>query len=420
MTSEPTTAAIVSPDVMSASPEQVYVWIWLPGATEPVVCGRLDQGRPVTFTYARSYRSRPDAVPIFDPELPLAGTPPLEPLDGDGLPLCIDDAMPDSWGRRLVNLRVGAGFVELPELVYLVASGSDRIGALDFQLSSTEYVAREGEAPTLDDLAEAARCVEDGLPLHDRLTEALLHGTSIGGTRPKALLRDGDRSLIAKFSSTTDTYPVVQGEFVAMTLAARCGLDVAPVSLVEAIGRSVLLVDRFDRTGPLRHRIVSALTVLGLNPFPSGRYATYSDLADAIRRSFTAPDATLRELFGRIAFNMLCGNTDDHGRNHAAFVREDGLALAPAYDVCPQARAGTEAYQAMAYGRAGERAARVAELIAAAPIYHLDRHEAREIVDRQVDVVRESWDEVCDAAGLTTEQRAGFLGRQFLNPSVIG
>ncbi len=96
-----------------------------------------------------------------------------------------------------------------------------------------------------------------------------------------------------------------------------------------------------------RQRVVSALTVLGLNTFPSGRYATYTALADRIRSSFVQPDVTLRELFGRISFNILCGNNDDHGRNHAALVFDNGLELSPAYDICPQARTGTDMDQAM-------------------------------------------------------------------------
>ena len=129
---------------------------------------------------------------------------------------------------------------------------------------------------------------------------------------------------------------------------------------MRAHNRPTLLVERFDRPNQGdawrgRRRVVSALTVVGLNTFPGGRYATYDGLADQIRRSFAEPDATLRELFGRISFNILCGNTDDHGRNHAAFVDERGLELTPAYDICPQARAGTNANQAMAYGREKQR-----------------------------------------------------------------
>lgn len=403
----------------TAAPTEAFVWIWLPEATEPVVCGRLDtDDGPTRFTYARSYRERADAVPIFSPELPLvAGS--QTSRDGDGLPLCIDDAMPDSWGRRLVNHRLGVGYAELADLTYLLESGSDRIGALDFQRSATDHVPREVAAPTLDDLDEAAHRIDTGQPLDERLELALLRGTSIGGARPKALLDDDGTGLIAKFASTTDTYPVVQGEFVAMTLAARCGLDVAPVRLTRTGGRYCVLVERFDRPGGgRRRRVVSALTILGLNAFPGGRYATYVDLAHRIRADFASADATLRELFGRIAFNMLCGNTDDHGRNHAAFVDERGLALTPAYDICPQARSGGVAAQAMAYGPADERAARIAPLVEAAPVYHLGRAEAQEIVDHQEHVIRSAWDEVCEQAWLTHAQASTFLGGQFLNPSI--
>ena len=69
-------------------------------------------------------------------------------------------------------------------------------------------------------------------------------------------------------------------------------------------------------------------------------YASYEDLAEIVRHRFEAPRATLRELFGRLVFNILCGNTDDHARNHAAFWDGARLSLTPAYDICPQARAG--------------------------------------------------------------------------------
>lgn len=115
-------------------------------------------------------------------------------------------------------------------------------------------------------------------------------------------------------------------------------------------GRHVLLVERFDcEVNGARRRVVSALTVLRLTQLPGGRHATYVALADATRAEFANPDAILRELVARITFNILCGNTDDHGRNHAVFV-SDELVLAPAYDICPQAR-GTGARQAMPFTR---------------------------------------------------------------------
>ena len=400
-------------------PTEAFVWIWLPDAVDPVVCGRLDASNgPTPFTYARSYRERSNAVAVYPAELPLQAGAQFA-RGGNGLPLCIDDAMPDAWGRRLVNHRLGAGYAELSDLTYLLESGSDRIGALDFQVSAAEYVARDADQPTLDELTEASHRIDTGQALDPRLEMALLRGTSIGGARPKALLDDGT-ALIAKFSSTSDTYPVVQGEFVAMTLAARCGLDVAAVRLTSSAGRLIVLVERFDRPGgQQRRRVVSALTILGLDPFPGGRYATYVELANRVRAGFANPDRTLKELFSRIVFNVMCGNTDDHGRNHAAFVDEAGLALTPAYDICPQARTGNSAAQAMAYGPDGQRSSRLEPLIDASHLYHLDRLTARQMVAAFEHTIRTSWNEVCDLAALTEMQRNAFFGGQFLNPFIF-
>src|SRR6185503_20996205 len=160
---------------------------------------------------------------------------------------------PDAWGRRVILNRVlGARGAQadtdrLDELTYLLESGSDRIGALDFQTSATDYAARQMQPAGLELLMAAAERVEAGEPLPQPLDQALFHGSSIGGARPKALLEDGARSLIAKFSSQSDIYSVVKAEFMAMRLAAAAGLEVAPVRLEHTTGRDVLLVERFDR-----------------------------------------------------------------------------------------------------------------------------------------------------------------------------
>src|ERR1022692_957296 len=150
-------------------------------------------------------------------------------------------------------------------------------------MSATAYEARTSDA-TLDEMVAAADRLEAGLPLPPALETALLHGTSVGGARPKVLLKDGDRRLIAKLSSRSDPYPVVKAEAVAMELARRVGLDVARTEGVEALGRAVLLVDRFDRPEGGRHRrmLVSALTILNLDVMMA-RYAPYYDLANALK-----------------------------------------------------------------------------------------------------------------------------------------
>ena len=407
------------------APAEVYVWVWLPGATEPVVAGRLEQlGGVVFFNYGRSYLARDNAISLYEPELPLrAGR--IRPHPSLWVPGCITDAGPDSWGRRVILQQVtghagrDADLDELSLLTYLLASGSDRIGGLDFQASATEYVPRVGGA-TLDELAEAAQRVQAGEPLSAELDAALLHGTSIGGARPKATLRQGDRQWIAKFSSSTDPYPVVLAEAVAMRLAVSVGLDVAHTDVTRVLGRDVLLVERFDRTSvPGERRImVSALTMLQLDEM-MGRYATYPDFAEVIRTRFTDPAATLRELFSRIVFNICVGNTDDHARNHAAFWDGTQLALTPAYDLCPQLRGGREVNQAMAIGPDGFRRSQLRGAISAAATYLLSPGEAQEIVQHIVDGIRREWTVASDAVGLTRAEREAMWERQILNPYIF-
>jgi serine/threonine-protein kinase HipA len=412
--------------MISEQPNEAYVWFWLPNATEPVVAGRLEAIADLTvFNYGRSYLGRNDAVAIYLPELPLrlGLIPPLPALEIAG---CISDAAPDAWGQRVIMQHLlgrGSATIDpaaLHPLTHLLSSGSDRIGALDFQASPDMYTSRDDTSAPLEELVEAAERVDQGIPLSPALDRALLHGSSVGGARPKSLIDDGDRKLIAKFSSTTDSYQVVKGEYAAMELARRAGLDAAPVDLVEVLGKHVLLVERFDRVlGTKRRRaMVSALTMLELDEMLA-RYASYADLAQIVRARFSEPRLTLRELFARIVFNILVGNSDDHARNHAAFWDGHMLALTPAFDICPQPRAGGETAQAMAIAPDGFRMSQVAGCVERASTYLLSEADAQAIVDLQIDVIESQWSEVADAARMTEVERKYFWHRQFLNPYAL-
>ncbi|MGO4134273.1 type II toxin-antitoxin system HipA family toxin [Rhizobium brockwellii] len=404
--------------------EEVYVWIWLPGETRPVVAGLLSRaGKTFVFNYGRSYLERENAIAIYEPELPLkAGILPLPA--GLSMPSSLRDAAPDAWGRRvIINRKFGHKGTEidlgqLDELTYLIESGSDRVGALDFQRSAAVYEPRQGRAASLEELMTAAERVEAGVPITPELDQALFHGSSLGGARPKAMIEEADAKYIAKFSSRTDVFNVVKGEFVAMQLAASVGLHVAPVRLVGAAGKDVLLIERFDRErvkqGWRRRAMVSALTLFGLDELMA-RYASYQELAEIIRHRFEAPRATLQELFGRLVFNILSGNTDDHARNHSAFWNGTALALTPAYDICPQGRAGNEAGQAM-FITGENRQSRLTVCIAAAGQFHLNEQEAVATIERQIDIVQTRWAATCDEAGLSTVDRNLMWRRQFLNP----
>jgi serine/threonine-protein kinase HipA len=411
---------------MTSDPKykDAYVWTWLPRHTKPVVAGRLAvDGDLLVFNYGKSYLGRKDSIPLYVPELPLKqGDLPL--LGGLKMPNCIRDAAPDAWGRRvIINKMLGAKGKEIDvgkfdELTFLLDSGSDRIGALDFQVSPSDYVPREYDHATLDELLNAAKLVEAGIPLTPALDRALFHGSTIGGARPKSSITTRNKKYIAKFSSQSDLFSVVKAEFIAMSLASAVGLHVAPVHLEGVAGKDVLLIERFDRekvaNGWIRKAMVSALTLLELDEMMV-RYASYENLATIIRHRFTNPKEALREMFSRMLFNVLCGNNDDHARNHAAFWSGNSLSLTPGYDICPQVRAGGEQAQAMyIYGDAKQ--SKISLCIEAAKNFQLSESDAIDIAIHQVTVIRDRWDYFCNTASLSVIDRQLLWRRQFLNP----
>ena len=127
----------------AARPQEAFVWIWLPGQTSPVVAGQIRaRGAVHAFRYGGSYLARDNAIPIFEPELPLRPGW-LEPPPGLSIANALRDAAPDAWGRRVIAYRLGDGRGEaddrddLDEMTFMLLSGSDRAGALDFQASAS-------------------------------------------------------------------------------------------------------------------------------------------------------------------------------------------------------------------------------------------------------------------------------------------
>lgn len=406
---------------------QAYVWIWLPDALTPTVAGKLERERNrYYFNYGKSYLQRADAIAVYDEELPLK--PGILPLINDLImPGCIRDSSPDAWGRRvIINKLLGlkqksASQVELDELTYLLESGSDRIGALDFQHSPNNYIPRAYNNPSLEELLESAQRVEKGIPLSPELDLAIQHGSSIGGARPKSFIDHEEKKYIAKFSSSTDLFNIVKAEFIAMRLAKLVGLNVANVLLTQASHKDVLLIERFDRVktdgGWQRKLMLSALTLFKLDEMMA-RYASYVSLAHIMRKNFINPSATLRELFARLVFNVLCGNTDDHARNHAAFWNGQFLSLTPAYDICPQVRTGNTASQAMLI--VGDcNLSQLKYCIDTAHNFLLSVTDARRIIDEQIEMINKYWPIVCEEAELTQIEQKFLWKRQFLNPYIF-
>lgn len=199
------------------SDQEAFVWVWLPGQSAPVVAGRISAlGDQLVFQYGQSYLARAAAISLYEPELPLRPGL-IRPLGGLRLASGLRDAAPDAWGRRVIIHRLLGGHsadqapAELDELTFLLGSGSDRIGALDFQRSPTNHVPRDLQSTPLEVLMDAASRLDQGLPLGRDLVEALLPGTSVGGARPKVLLEsDGHHwgrpnSLVALRPATKKT-----------------------------------------------------------------------------------------------------------------------------------------------------------------------------------------------------------------------
>jgi len=400
---------------------RVFVWTWLSGESAPVVAGAVDRvgGDQLDFTYARSYLDNANAISLYAPELPLRRGA-QEPLDGLTVAACLKDATPDSWGERVIGNCIGSGDAELSIETYMLKSGSNRLGALDFQVSPEEYRPRLDTA-SLAELYDAAEKVLAGEQLNPAIGDALMNGTAIGGAHPKVLISDEfGAEHIAKLSVSSDVHPWIRAEAVAIELARHCGIDVPNASITKSMGRDVLLIERFDRTrGGRRRHVVSGLTMLGFDTLLGARYGSYPEMLDVLRELGRTPQDLGRRLFERIIFNIAIGNNDDHARNHAAFWDGESLELTPAFDLTPQPRSTDTSAQAMAIGRDGSRASQFSACVAAAADYGLSRPDAREVVDHVVSKIEAQWPDAADAAGLSEADRNALWRRSILNRSAF-
>ena len=395
---------------------EAYVWIWLPEKTEPVVCGRLwkDNGS-YQFVYGQNYLARTDAIALDPADLPLAPgvfRPEVGEIHG-----VLRDAAPDAWGRRVLLYR--AGGQALTELDYLLRAGPDRIGALDVTTDAQTYAPdRTVEPPSLENLLSAVEKLDAGEPLPEALNNALVHGSSVGGARPKALLNGDGRKWIAKFSSATDIYPVVRSEFATMWLAGQCGIPVPDVRLQQVLGKDVLLIERFDRRstdrGMQRRFMISALTALRLHE-SEAELASYVDLAGFIRRRGKAYPAEAKDLYRRMVFNILVGNTDDHARNQAFFWDGREYELTPAYDISPMLRSGLTASQAMIVGRQG-RLSTLENALSEAGQFGLSQDEAKTMHDELIAGIESLWPEAAEQARFTKDEAARLRQVTVLSP----
>lgn len=271
---------------------------------------------------------------------------------------CFSDALPDRWGRTLLNRREqllaqeeGRPLRRLSSFDYLLGIDDySRMGGFRFKeradadfINSTPTL-RVPPLANIRDLEFAARQIEQSeqqneLPDKKWIAQLIQPGSSLGGARPKASVIDTDGLLcVAKFPSRQDDYDAELWEHLSHMLANRAGISVAETRVLQTSDRRhTLISQRFDRTrSGKRIHFASAMTLLGLH---DGDNATnghgYLDIVDFIIRYGADVDNNLRELYRRVAFNICIGNSDDHFRNHGFLLTPKGWTLSPAYDLNP-------------------------------------------------------------------------------------
>ncbi|MDQ1294013.1 MAG: serine/threonine-protein kinase HipA [Actinomycetota bacterium] len=371
-------------------------------------CHRRRGTESSTFAYLPEYLSAEGACPL-DPELPL-GTGARQTRAGQPLFGALTDCSPDRWGRMLIHRREAVLAREekrtprtLGEIDYLLGVRDDlRQGDLRFRLEQGPFLAEENtgvpaltDLPALLDLAARAESGRADLPDLQRLVRA---GSSLGGARPKAHVRDQDgRIAIAKFPSADhDTWNVMAWEKVALDLAGRAGIDVPRSRLLNLAGRHVLLLNRFDRTDDGRRiGYVSAMTLLEA---ADGDRRSYVDIAEAIEDVSADVTRHLHQLWRRLVFSVLITNTDDHLRNHGFLRGRNGTwRLSPAFDLNPNPAPGPQLHATMLDET--DEPATLHRALAVAEFFRLTDPEARTILAETTEAVGR-WRDVAARHGL--------------------
>jgi serine/threonine-protein kinase HipA len=270
------------------------------------------------------------------------------------------DATPDRWGQRLLRLtRPATASRALSPAELLLATGDERVGCLAFSQSDEVPAPAPAFLPfaTRGEIADAFDRILAGndADADPKLLALYRAGQSLGGVRPKAVIAHEGQLWIAKFQHHDDEIDECAAEHAAMRLAAHCSIQAAQTELVEVGGgRRAVLVRRFDRADapgfcPSAH-FLSALSLLDLEE--TSMEGSYMQIAGILRRHGAAHARDRQDLFRRMLFNVLCGNRDDHLKNHALLYGENGWRLAPAFDVVPQPGI-LERVQAIAVGVLG-------------------------------------------------------------------
>ncbi|MDE6648918.1 MAG: type II toxin-antitoxin system HipA family toxin [Muribaculaceae bacterium] len=320
---------------------------------------------------------------------------------------CFSDALPDRWGRTLLNRREQITASEekrsvrrLTSFDYLMGIDDDsRMGGFRFaetaggKFINCEANLRVPPLTSVRELMHAAHEIEASeekylLPSKKWLAQLLHPGTSLGGARPKASVIDEDgRLTVAKFPSRKDDYDVGLWEHFCHVMGQKAGINVAETNTIPGEDYHILLSKRFDRneTGKRIH-FASALTLLGLTDGDNASTGYgYTDIVDFIIQHGSNVEHNLEELYRRVAFYIIVGNSDDHFRNHGFLLTRKGWELSPAYDINPTLSDN----QSLLINRSTNESD-LNILLASAGDYLLSTEKAKTIID-EVKSAMKSW-----------------------------
>lgn len=399
--------------------------VFMERAGETIPAGRLNiiedggYGRS-EFGYGRRYLERRDAVPIDPVQLPLQeGVMPAP--ESFTLFNGIRDAAPDAWGRQLIEreaLRLH-GRPALEAEFLLVSQSGSRSGGLRFgpdpkgpgpitHLQIPDNLVHLGELAQFQEMVHAFH--KDGAHLPAGLRDFLAPATDMGGARPKGTITIDSFPHLVKFGMPNDRFNMAAIEAGCLDLCEMADLQVSERHVIGINGLDALVVKRFDReiaeNGICRKHMISAMTLLGAHEMDRGM-SGYADILDGLRRHGT-PGGHGEEIFRRMVMNVLCGNTDDHYRNTALLMSDQGrFSLSPVYDVTPTIQAVGTRHLFLHLGRSGSgREATLENALEAGPAFGLARDHACTIINELSRMVARSWRDVMQARGATDHDLA--------------
>ena len=330
------------------------------------------------------------------------------------------DSMPDTWGRKLMRRRAtqkakeeGKPAPTLYDIDYLLGVADEsRMGALRFKLDANgPFLDNNLINPTppmtsireLQYAAEILESDEDSDAVKKWLAILIAPGSSLGGARPKANVKDEHGELwIAKFPSGSDTYDKAAWEYLAYQLAIKAGIQMAESRIEMISGKyRTFFTRRFDRLNGERIHFACAMTMTGNNEdIIKENPAGYLDIAEFIQFNGAQNTFDLGQLWRRIVFNIAISNTDDHLRNHGFILTKNGWILSPAFDINPSADK-----DGLALNIDTENNALDFELAKSVGGYFQLSDSSMDTIIHEVKAVVSSWEKIAQKIGISRQEQ---------------